>query len=1803
MYRHKLLGKRGLSLFMAVMMCMSLVNFTVFATDGHVHKEDGWVCTQGDPVKTLTCDRHVHGEDCYKTERGEQTCTVEEHEHGEDCWETAEPELTCTEVEHTHTEDCFNEDGEQTCTLEEHEHGEDCYETAEPELACGKTEHTHGDGCYEAVTVKVCGEEDHEHGEDCYTVTEGAWTCIAPVVEEIPAEVQKFLSAVAGLPAVEDIDAVNAEAIGEQVNDVLDMYEGLIDAGLDEREDVTEALETVYAVFEAVLAAENIPEGSTFENGGSSRVVTSADSAAYPQTSRYNVCGDGWSDNWAETGYGQIELVGEGDVVTDDVFMHYYRGHNGVAYPLTYTNLAVESNSNPDAVRATVGQEGGHIKVQFEQLGTGAATIVIGYTCQNMKTTVGLATDSDWYCAVSGQLVYTVNGSDDSSVSVGRIGETEDWIDIDLGTGYWTIRNANGLKDSGYLPDSPVVSRYYYSNTASNPYGQTRVTYPGDLYLYSVENSDGTIATVDVGAADDWDTVDRNNNHRKGPLNTFTAYNVGTTDIVVTTVYDIVKYNYYYSYGWDGYNATDAYVHTYHVTVTDSSNDKITLTYHDGDDIIAQVTGEPGEYTIGQNLANKDGYVFKGWSDTEGGTTVVWEVGETYTFNTDTDLWAVWEKVQDDQKATYQIVREYWVDGKLKETVKIENLLGKVGDEIVGDELETRYGWKHYTLNGETAARDFTYDGSTPEKLVLTKDGPNTITLKYHVGTAPTPELKPLTVTKVASTETPTVGEEFTYTIKVHNPNSKAISVTITDKLNKKLDVVWDDENEMYGVSGGGVYDKDTHTVTWTDVAVDANGDKTVTVTVTANAAGEIKNTATVTWDDGSATGSETVTAKAKSTTYTVYHEYYTNGQRDDYTKGTDVDGTVGQVVKVSDLTKNTTYQGNTYGYTRAYQGTENKNHPDGYTYDKTNGVIDQLTLAESGNIIVLRYDRNFVTYTWSGLPEGHTEILPTGGIYAVGAGVTVDNSKYTNGKEVTVGGTTYVFSGWSTEDATITEGKFTMPAKNVKIEGTWRAKTPEKPEKPTHEDVRSLIGVPVTVVCDTEEKSNSSFGYHLNDAQKARVTIGEVQESNGVYTCGVTFIAQKFCDAYNGLSSVTANHKLADGQGNVTLTLTWDAENNKWELPADFIAPVTIHVVCEPVKAPKIVVDKTNDGLKLDENTGTLKVNYTVKVTNKSGFDLYGLRLTDVMDDPILTKVNAGDVGDPSVKLTFSNWKVGGADAKLISTSEDDLTHVLQLIDRDKLFEDEETVTLTYSVEVESLNDEGAVKVELHNVAEGASWSKPLSSPATVANVLRAAIMPLADALDDEPDVTGSDGSSASTDGDAPDVTDKDDSSTGGTTGGDSGTEGVIPRKYTVTYKWNLPAGATGKTLPEEAKYLAGKPVTVDTDNKKDDIVTVGDKTYKFSGWDKEDFNMPAENVVIEGTWTPETDDSDKEYTVTYEWNLPAGATGKTLPGEAKYLEGKPVTVDTANKKDDIVTVDGKTYKFSGWDKEDFTMPAGNVVIKGTWEEVIVTPPDPEQVTLTLSYDANGGINAPASESKTVDEGASADFTVKGRESMTRSGYTFQGWATSADGAVAYRAGSSISISENTTLYAVWSRNTIVVPDPDPVTRYTLTINYVYEDGTTAAPTHSSRHDSGYRYSVSSPSIEGYTPDQAVVSGTLTSDVTVTVVYTADGANIPDENPPLAELPDENPPLSENPEVNIPDENPPLAENPEVDIPDENPPLAENPEVDIPDEDVPLDATPKTGDDSHTGLWAGLCVVSLLGAVALGRKEEDERA
>ena len=75
------------------------------------------------------------------------------------------------------------------------------------------------------------------------------------------------------------------------------------------------------------------------------------------------------------------------------------------------------------------------------------------------------------------------------------------------------------------------------------------------------------------------------------------------------------------------------------------------------------------------------------------------------------------------------------------------------------------------------------------------------------------------------------------------------------------------------------------------------------------------------------------------------------------------------------------------------------------------------------------------------------------------------------------------------------------------------------------------------------------------------------------------------------------------------------------------------------------------------------------------------------------------------------------------------------------------------------------------------------------------------------------------------------------------------------------------------------------------------------------------------------------------------------------------------------------------------------------------------------LGYDANNGTNAPDGSSAEIVAGSSATFTISDRV-PTRTGYNFLGWATDKDATSAeYSSGGSITISSNTTLYAVWKK------------------------------------------------------------------------------------------------------------------------------------------------------------------------------------
>lgn len=82
-----------------------------------------------------------------------------------------------------------------------------------------------------------------------------------------------------------------------------------------------------------------------------------------------------------------------------------------------------------------------------------------------------------------------------------------------------------------------------------------------------------------------------------------------------------------------------------------------------------------------------------------------------------------------------------------------------------------------------------------------------------------------------------------------------------------------------------------------------------------------------------------------------------------------------------------------------------------------------------------------------------------------------------------------------------------------------------------------------------------------------------------------------------------------------------------------------------------------------------------------------------------------------------------------------------------------------------------------------------------------------------------------------------------------------------------------------------------------------------------------------------------------------------------------------------------------------------------------------PKLASYTVSYNANGGSGAPANQTKWYGTALTLSSTKP-----TRTGYTFQGWATSASGAVAYKAGGSYTGNAALTLYAVWKINTWAV-------------------------------------------------------------------------------------------------------------------------------------------------------------------------------
>ncbi|MCL2517369.1 MAG: InlB B-repeat-containing protein, partial [Oscillospiraceae bacterium] len=272
-----------------------------------------------------------------------------------------------------------------------------------------------------------------------------------------------------------------------------------------------------------------------------------------------------------------------------------------------------------------------------------------------------------------------------------------------------------------------------------------------------------------------------------------------------------------------------------------------------------------------------------------------------------------------------------------------------------------------------------------------------------------------------------------------------------------------------------------------------------------------------------------------------------------------------------------------------------------------------------------------------------------------------------------------------------------------------------------------------------------------------------------------------------------------------------------------------------------------------------------------------------------------------------------------------------------------------------------------------------------------------------------------------------------------DDGTQ--QPTTYTVTFKANGGRFADNTTADKTVTVNAGSAVGAGN------VPTVSRSGHTFEGWYDDTGNEfdPAayvtSNITVSAKWekvvVPVT------YKVTFRANGGNFADNTTI--KTANVVPPATTVGTNMPADP--TRSG--YTFAGWNTAAngsgtaftaSTAVTANIIVYAQW-----TPSGTQPVTYEVTYDANGGTG---SQSDADNPYASGDeVTVLGKGTMARTGYTFAGWNTLANGnGTAYDPDDTFYMPDHdVTLYAVWDR--VVVP-----VTYTVTFKANYGANTTLA-------------------------------------------------------------------------------------------------------------------------------------------------------
>lgn len=294
----------------------------------------------------------------------------------------------------------------------------------------------------------------------------------------------------------------------------------------------------------------------------------------------------------------------------------------------------------------------------------------------------------------------------------------------------------------------------------------------------------------------------------------------------------------------------------------------------------------------------------------------------------------------------------------------------------------------------------------------------------------------------------------------------------------------------------------------------------------------------------------------------------------------------------------------------------------------------------------------------------------------------------------------------------------------------------------------------------------------------------------------------------------------------------------------------------------------------------------------------------------------------------------------------------------------------------------------------------------------------------------------------------------------------------YSVTYNANA-TGATGSVTDTE-KYAKGAEATVMSNSFRN-----GDKVFlswntRADGTGKTYY--PNSTVKITGDVTLYAQWGDKASTVqlTYHSNFAPDQT-KTVNGIANNGQ---ITVAAYDNTLGLPAREG--YTFAGWNTEadgsGTKFSAGDSARVDNGSNDLYAQWTINQYNYTVEY----YIDNVKNDSMTVTGNADFGTVIDSYTNKCPDGYVLE---------KTENLPLTISVNGNANVINVFYKKNV----------FNLTIHYVYaEGGAVAAPDHTENVTFNSTYSVTSPTINGYTADTTVVSGTMPAEnVEVTVTYT----------------------------------------------------------------------------------------------------------